>query len=300
MDASVAADEDHVPGSELLPGDVAGLFTLETAGPDLFRGEGSPGRAARLFGGQVAAQALAAAGHTVTGARPHSLHCYFLRPGDPGRPVLFGVDRLHDGRTFHRRRVTVTQDGTPIACLDSSFTADAAFTAETAGEADYAPPPGVPAPEDCPEFVPPVRVGGRRSPWKLLSVRAVPGDDNVPYSFAATSDAWFRFRDVPGPAEGVRPETLITYLSDFTLGATMLRPSKPHPAGRRDVAGLSSLDHCVWFHQPADLTDWLLFAKIPGAIGGARGLVTGRIFGRDGTLVASVTQEALLHTHHEK
>jgi acyl-CoA thioesterase-2 len=74
----------------------------------------------------------------------------------------------------------------------------------------------------------------------------------------------------------------------------MLRPSRPYPAGRRDVHSLSSLDHCAWFHQPADLSDWLLFAKAPAAIGGPRGLVTGRIYGRDGTLVATVTQEALL------
>jgi acyl-CoA thioesterase-2 len=249
-----------------------------------------------MFGGQIAAQALAAAANTAGGLRPHSLHCYFLRPGDPARPALFSVERLQDGRAFRRRRVTMTQDGKAVAALDASFTAEASFTEATAGETDYPPPPAVPAPEDCPEFAPDftpaTRVSGRRSPWDLLAVRTVPGRDDVPYANAATSDTWLRFRG--GAPEGVPPEVLIAYLSDFTFGAAMLRPSRPYPAGRRDVHSLSSLDHCAWFHQPADLSDWLLFAKAPAAIGGPRGLVTGRIYGRDGTLVATVTQEALL------
>lgn len=296
MDAGVAA------ASEVVPGEMAGLFRLEAAGTDTFRAEGitddaEPGQPKRMFGGQVAAQALAAAGHTVTGARPHSLHCYFLRPGDVGQPVLFGVDRLHDGRTFRRRRVTATQDGAPIACLDASFTADSEFTAEGNGAADYPPPPPVPAPEDCPVFVPGTGFGGCRSPWDLLSARFVPGDNHVPYAFAATSDVWFRVRGEQ--AADVRPEVMLTYLSDLTFAATMLRPSRPNPAGRRDVAGLSSLDHCAWFHHPADLSDWLLFAKTPAVTSTARGLGTGRVFNRDGTLAATVTQEALLHLRRD-
>lgn len=294
MDASTTVG-DAGTGSDLRPGEAAGLFTLEATGTDTFRAEGAPGgERAHLFGGQIAAQALAAAGQTVTGARPHSLHCYFLRPGDAGRPAEFAVDRPHEGRTFRRRRVMVVQAGVAIASLDASFTADSEFTDEAAGPADHQPAPRVPPPDDCPGFVPPRAFRGRRSPWELIEVRLVPsGDGVVPDVHPTTSDLWIRLRGEP--PSWVRPEVVVTYLSDLAFGGAMMRPSPSRPEGRRDVAHFSSLDHCAWFHHPADLSDWLLFTKSPVAAGHARGLVTGQIFNRDGALAASLTQEALLH-----
>jgi acyl-CoA thioesterase II len=291
MDASAAAGGNVAASGALSPGEIAGMFRLETIETDMFRDHGLPGEASRLFGGQVAAQALTAASRTVTGTRPHSLHAYFLRPGDASRPVLFRVDRLHDGRTFHRRRVTAIQRGEPILCLESSFTADSSQAT------DYHPAPPVPAPEDCPEYIARKgkRSGGRVSPWDLVLARWVPGGGDAPHPFMPpVGDVWFRFR--AGVADGVLPEVLITYLSDLTLGGAARRPTEQNPAGRGDVTGITSLDHSVWFHNPAGLSGWLLYEKRALAVGPARGLTTGHIFNRDGTLVASVTQEALLHT----
>lgn len=293
MDASTTV-EDAGTGGNLRPGDGAGPFTVEAAGADAFRAEGAPGaEKAHLFGGQIAAQALSAASKTVTGARPHSLHCYFLRAGDAGQPTEFTVDRPHEGRTFRRRRVMAFQRGAPIASLDASFTADSEFTADAASPADYQPAPRVPSPDDCPGFVPPEAFRERWSPWELIEVRLVPSGDGVPDVHPTTLDLWIRLRSEPPP--GIRPEVIVTYLSDLAFGGAMMRPSPSRPEGRRDVAHFSSLDHCAWFHHAADLSDWLLFTKSPVAAGHVRGLVTGQIFNRDGTLAASLTQEALLH-----
>jgi len=287
---SLAAEDDRTPaaaGGRLSPKETVELLVLEAIEVDMFRGRGVPGEPWRLFGGQVAAQALAAAAATVAGARPHSLHAYFLRPGDASRPVLFQVDRLQDGRTFRRRRVSAVQDGKHILSLECSFTAD------TSDATDYPPAPPVPAPEDCPAYSKDIPAGQRLSPWNLMEARRLPGYD-VPLSRDTAVDFWFRFR-VPQVA-GVLPEVMLTYLSDLTLASTTVRPTRQHPAGRRDVTGVTSLDHSLWFHARPGLSGWLLYSKAASVVGPARGVATGRIFNRDGTLAASVTQEVLLHS----
>lgn len=142
--AGAAASQDQ--GALAAATAIAGYLALEAIEVDMFRAAAMPGPPRRLFGGQVAAQALAAAAHTAEGARPHSLHAYFLRPGESSRPVLYRVDRLHDGRTFRRRRVTAIQHGAPILCLESSFTAD------PTDASDYHPAPEVPSPLQCPSL----------------------------------------------------------------------------------------------------------------------------------------------------
>ena len=276
--------------------EILGLLRLEPIEVDIFRGQALPGRPRRLYGGQVAAQALAAAGNTVTGARPHSLHAYFLRPGDSSAPVVFQVDRLHEGRTFRRRRVTAIQHGEPILCLESSFTTDGTDAT------DYAPPPKVPAPEECAVYDPAAHLArqGRLSAWRVFEARLVPfgpaDGSTSPPARPTAADMWFRF--LPDPASpGIMPETVITYLSDLSLAATALRPTSRHPGGRTEVTGLTSLDHSVWFHNQPDLSDWLLYAKIAPASGPVRGLTAGQFFSRDGVLVASVAQEYLAHSH---
>jgi len=288
MDHHVVVDGNRaVRGGGLSPAEIIGLFALEPVEVDLFRDRGVPGGVGRLFGGQVAAQALVAAGHTADEARPHSLHAYFLRPGDARARVLYQVDRLHDGRTFRRRRVTAIQRGEPLLCLDCSFTAD------TSVPADYDPAPAVPAPEECVPFRRAGQGRGRLTPWNVIEARRVPGPE-VPLIRATAADFWFRF---PAPsAEGVLPQAILAYLSDLTLASTAVRPTRRLPAGRTDVTDVTSLDHCVWFHHRPALSDWLLYAKTSPAVGPVRGLSAGRIFNRDGTLVASVSQEALLHT----
>jgi acyl-CoA thioesterase-2 len=263
-----------------LPGLMA-LLDLEPVDTQLFRSQpaGEPGF--RLFGGQVCAQALVAAERTTSReARAHSLHAYFLRPGDTGRPVVFQVDPLQDGRTFSRRRVTAIQGGQPILCLEASFTTDRAVT-------DYqVRPPAVPAPEDCPPMVWRTRATGIR-PDRPFDLRAAIAPDAGPPHFS--DDLWFRTR---GQWDGgpVSRTAILVYVSDLTFVSGILRP-----LGRPDVPRLTSLDHVMWFHNEPRLDDWLLFTKSTPATGALRGLAQGSMFHRDGTLIATMAQEGLVH-----
>jgi len=262
--------------------DLQSLLDLEDIDPGLFRGavSGEPGR--RLFGGQVAAQALVAAERTTEAdAAAHSLHAYFLRPGDTGKPVIFGVDRLQDGRTFGRRRVTATQDGTPILCLEASFTTDRSAARHHAG------PPDAPAPESCPELI--RSLPGALQPDQAVELRAIPSRPGAPARFP--DDLWFR---PVGKHLGdrVSASAVLTYISDLTFISVILRPGR-----RRDVSHMTSLDHVMWFHNEVRLDDWLLYVKSPLAVGSVRGLAQGSIYHRDGTLIATVAQEGLMHVN---
>ncbi|HEX3792004.1 MAG TPA: acyl-CoA thioesterase domain-containing protein [Pseudonocardiaceae bacterium] len=257
------------------------LLDLEDLELNLFRSRQSAAPGRRLFGGQVAAQALVAAERTVLAeAAAHSLHAYFLRPGDSGAPVVFRVDRLQDGRTFRRRRVTAIQAGQPILCLESSFTADRS-TAD-----HHTTRPAAPDPAECPETDWRVQGNGLR-PDHAFDLRAATTQTGIVRPFV--HDLWFRTR---GSIDGARvsPAAVLTYVSDLTLASVILRPS-----GRTDVRGMTSLDHVLWFHNEVRLDDWLLYAKTTPAAGHMRGLAQGGIFHRDGTLIASVAQEGLIH-----
>ena len=273
-----------------LPGLIA-VLDLEPLDTQLFRSRAAGEPGFRLFGGQVAAQALVAAERTTAGeARAHSLHAYFLRPGDTGRPVVFQVDPLQDGRTFSRRRVTAIQGGQPILCLEASFTTDRAVTGYQVS------PPQVPAPEDCPPMVWRTRATGLR-PDRPFDLRAAIAADAGPPHFS--DDLWFRTRGdagaEPDQAGTVRwgpvsRTAILVYVSDLTFVSGILRP-----LGRPDVPRLTSLDHVMWFHNEPRLDDWLLFAKSTPASGTLRGLAQGSMFHRDGTLIATMAQEGLIH-----
>ena len=272
--------------------DLIAVLDLEPLDTQLFRSEpaGEPGY--RLFGGQVAAQALVAAERTTSDqSRAHSLHAYFLRPGETGRPVVFQVDPLQDGRTFSRRRVTAIQGGQPILCLEASFTTDRAST-------DYqVRPPVVPAPEDCPPMVWRMRATGLR-PNQPFDLRAAITAGTRPPHFS--DDLWFRTRgqwEDTGTGEAgtvrwgrVSRTAVLAYVSDVTFASGILRP-----LGRPQVSHLTSLDHVMWFHNEPRLDDWLLFAKSTPATGALRGLAQGSMFHRDGTLIATMAQEGLVH-----
>lgn len=265
------------------------LLDLEQVEVDLYRSReiGEPGT--RLFGGRVAAQAVVAAERTVadgragTGTRPHSLHAYFLRPGDTGRRVVYRVDRLHDGRTFQRRRVTAVQDGAAILALETSFTTDHSL-------ADQQPQaPSVPDPEACP-VLDWASVGTRPlESADAFELRTVPGDPGEPTPLVR--DLWFRTRGARTDARA-GGSAVLTYISDLTLALALVRGRRS-----RDGIRLTSMDHAVWFHHEVALDDWLLYAKQTVAAGPLRGLVRGDIFRRDGTLVATVMQEGLIHTY---
>ncbi|KAA9150942.1 acyl-CoA thioesterase II [Amycolatopsis acidicola] len=266
--------------------DVLDVLDLEPIELDIFRSRlaGEPGN--RLFGGEVCAQALVAAERTVPPeTTPHSLHAYFLRPGDTGARVVFRVDRLQEGRNFRRRRVTAIQHGEPILCLESSFTTD------HSGTEYQVPAPEAPAPEGCTPFA--WRYPNRWvvDPHEVFDIRPATLDPDE--GVRALGDLWFAPKH--GKNDGrVSDAAILTYFSDLTFVSSLLRP-----VPRTDVAAMTSLDHVLWFHNDVRLDDWLYYAKGSPAVGHLRGLAEGRIFHRDGTLIATVAQEGLIHARKD-
>lgn len=272
------------------------LLELEKLEVNLFRGLGHGGETSRrIFGGQVVAQALAAAYRTVEGRACHSLHSYFIRPGDPSMPVIYEVDQARDGGSFTTRRVTAIQKGRQIFNLAASF-----HVAEESPEHQHAMP-DVPAPEDLPsrnearakmaERVAPERRDDflRPSP---IEVREI-GDYDLldPMPTSDVNALWFRLvRPVEASAE--LHQCLLTYASDMYLLGSALRPhAQSWLTGQVMTA---SLDHAVWFHGPLDFSDWHLYAMDSPWSGGGRGFNRGSIYARDGRLVASTAQEGLI------
>jgi acyl-CoA thioesterase-2 len=271
---------------------VVRLLDLEVIEVNIFRGVSPAESMQRVFGGQVAGQALVAAARTVESGRTvHSLHAYFLRPGDPKVPILYEVDRIRDGRSFTTRRVVGIQHGRAI------FNLAASFHAEEPGMEHQLPMPEVPAPETLPDWKTqwaPVAesVGDRWERPRAIDLRYASG---LPFDRAGTStmrqQVWLR-------ADGILPDDpvlhtcLLTYASDMTLLDTTLMP---HGTSSLDESiQLASLDHAMWFHQPFRADDWLLYDQETTAASGARGLARGSVFRRDGVLVASVMQEGLI------
>jgi acyl-CoA thioesterase II len=233
-------------------------------------------RLTRLFGGQVAAQALRAACHTVDAARPpHSLHGYFIRPGRPADAVHFEVERTRDGRTFSTRTVTVSQEGKPI------FEMIASFQSPEPGM-DWQEPvrPPVPSPEQS-RTVPFTGLFGNSPPVEIRPVTPF-----EPGSFPKIHPFWVRPIE-PVEADQAAQACVLTYLSDIATLRAAQAPGSPVQLGS------VSLDHSVWFHRPPCVDQWLLVSMDSVAHIGTRGLARGSIQTTDGTLVASIAQEAL-------
>ena len=258
------------------------LLDLTPTGTDVFLAptsstdEGPP----RLFGGQVAAQSLRAATMTVPADRlPHSLHAYFIRGGRPGVPLELTVERARDGRSFTTRRVSAAQEGEPIFVLDASF------HVEEDGE-DWQPDgamPSVPAPEDIPEYESPMRRFSSMSPFDMRPV-----GDTSGMGFGS-NQFWLRL-DGRLPDDPLLHACAITFVSDMNMVGAARRPGADLSRGFMGA----SLDHAVWFHVPARADEWLLFEAGSLRNAGARGLAHARMFDRQGVLVCTVVQEALL------
>ena len=262
-------------------------------GQDRFLGQSQRQPHGRVFGGQVLGQALVAAGRTVAGDRPvHSMHGYFLRAGDSAEPIEFAVERLRDGRSFSARRVHALQQDRPILSMIASFQ----HVDPGLEHADAMP--DVPAPEDLPTTAdlighidhPAARYWSRERP---IDVRHV----QEPVYLAAADErtsrqaVWLR-ADGTLPDDPMLHRAVLGYASDYTLLEAVLR--------RHGVAwatpGLkaASLDHAMWWHRPGRADEWLLYVQGSPSASGSRGLGFGRIFARDGTLVASVAQEGMV------
>ncbi|MEZ4333852.1 MAG: acyl-CoA thioesterase II [Myxococcota bacterium] len=272
------------------------LLDLERIERNLFRGRQPDEKRQRVFGGLVAGQALIAAGRTVDDRAVHSLHAYFLRPGDPTIPILYQVERTRDGRSFSTRRVTAIQNDRAI------FTLSASFHAEESTFEHQRAMPDVPPPEALEDWQTAMRkVLAERAPgdrkleaWvareRPIESRHVELMDYFGGRQAPHAEIWIRARGRLAD-DPLLHRCVVAYASDMTLLDTAARP---HPIELlSDESDNASLDHAMWFHRPFRADEWLLYAQESPNMSGARGLTTGHFFRRDGTLVASVVQEGL-------
>ncbi|MFF5971844.1 acyl-CoA thioesterase [Streptomyces sp. NPDC012769] len=276
--------------------DLLALLDLERIEQDIFRGESRSALVPRVFGGQVAAQALVAAGRTVPDDRlAHSLHAYFLRPGDPGAPIVYTVDRIRDGRSFTTRRVVAVQHGQPIFHLSASFQ-----TYEEGLEHQAEMPPA-PDPESLPtaaEMLP--RHLPREVADRLVEARAavdlryaeVPPWGSVGQPREPRSQVWFRTNGKLAD-DPLLHVVLATYVSDMTLLDSVLLAHGRGGWAVGDVVG-ASLDHAMWFHRPFRADEWLLYDQESPTSSGGRGLGQARIHTQDGRLAISVIQEGVV------
>jgi acyl-CoA thioesterase-2 len=270
---------------------LVGLLDIEPIEVNIFRGTSPNERRQRVFGGQVAAQALMAAGRTVEQGRVHSLHAYFLRPGDPSVPILYEVDRIRDGRSFTTRRVVAIQHGHAIFNLAASFHVD-----EDGPLEHQFPMPEVPDPEELPTML--ERLEPYRDRLAEWFARPHPIDQRhvgeLPWA-ASRGDPrqqlWIR-ADGDLPDDPLLHACVAAYASDMSLFDTMLTP---HDVRWDDATFMgASLDHCMWFHRPFRADEWLLYDMDSPTAYGARGLARGFLFARDGRLVVSMVQEGLM------
>jgi len=272
------------------------LLDLETIGEDVFRGPSQDLGWGTVFGGQVLGQALSAAGRTVDVNRhAHSLHAYFLRPGDPTRPISYHVERTRDGSSFSTRRIRAHQNGPPI------FFMAASFQRPESGLDHQAAMPGVPGPDGLASYdeltrryLPLASEPLRSSldiewPFEMRPVEVI--DPLSPQPTAPVSHLWLRSAGKLPDDERVQ-RYLLAYTSDFSLLDTALAPH-----GRSYWQGdlkMASIDHAMWFHRPFRADEWLLYAMDSPNACGSRGLVRGQLYDRSGRLVASTAQEGMI------
>lgn len=282
--------------------DLLDILDLETLEVNMFRGRSPKTRWQRVFGGQVIGQAMVASCRTVEARMPHSLHCYFIRPGDPQIPIIYEVERLRDGKSYSTRRVTAIQHGEAIFSMMVSFHVE-----EPDSFSHQDPMPDVPPPEkltaeqlakdpvmnQMPDFIRRYHESDR--PIELRPVEfqryfgtAIPdGRINI----------WIRTA-AKLPDDPALHMCALAYASDFSLlDSVMARYGRTLFDGRVLAA---SLDHAMWFHRPFRADEWLLYSQDSPSAQGGRGLARGLIFKPDGTLVASVAQEGSMRERRDK
>ena len=248
----------------------------------------------RLYGGQLLGQALAAAAATMPGRPAGSLHAYFLRGGQPDKPLHYRVARIRDGRVFANRRVEALQDGYTI------FTMDCTFRTPEPGWAHQQPMPDVPDPEQLEDILVhsraldpalPERVTGHFAGTNPIELRPVAGAAALSRQSGTRRLAWLRVPSLAGVQDPLAHQIALAWLSDYWINTAALVPHR-HPLPGPDIF-LTSIDHALWFHRPARLDDWLLYDTDSPSASGGTGLTRGSLYDRDGHLVASVMQEIL-------
>jgi len=271
------------------------LLNLEKLEENLFRGQSPKFGWQRVFGGQVIGQALVAAGRTVSERTAHSMHAYFLRPGDPKTPIIYQVERTRDGKSFTTRRVTAIQHGKPIFDLSVSFQID------EPGFEHAVEMPDVPKPDDLPSegelkslFIDKMP-DSMKHYWERerpIEIRLVDLSRYVSREKKeAKQQVWFRASGPIGDDLCLH-QCVLSYASDFTLLDTALIAHGKYVFDA-DLQ-VASLDHALWFHRPFRADEWLLYSQDSPSAQGARGFCRGSIFKQSGELVASVTQEGLM------
>jgi acyl-CoA thioesterase-2 len=277
--------------------DLVALLALEPIEQNLFRGQSQDLGWGTVYGGQVLGQALSAAAQTVPAERHvHSLHAHFLRPGDASRPILYDVDRIRDGSSFTTRRVVAIQKGEAI------FHMAASFQRHEEGFEHQDPMPDVPPPEGLPTEQERLAAFASRLPKflrdRVTSERPIElryadpeADPVLPAARPPTRSIWMRAACAL-PDDPALHASLLAYASDSGFVTTALLPHGV--TWLTPGMQVASLDHAMWFHHPFRFDQWLLHAIDSPAASGARGLVRGRVFTRDGKLVASTAQEGLL------
>jgi acyl-CoA thioesterase II len=278
--------------------DLLELLDLEPIEFNIYRGRNRDIGSGRVFGGQVMSQALVAASRTVAEDRfAHSLHGYFILPGDLAAPIVYFVDRLRDGKSFTTRRVTAIQHGRAVFNLSVSFHRD------EQGIEHQTAMPDAPPPESLPSELELIRAGADGIPAaerpvltqdRPIDFRAVDVDpfDRTPRP--PERHMWLRADGAMTDAR-IDHQAVLAYATDYGLLATAVQP---HGVLIRDPRlQAATLDHAIWFHRPFRMDDWLLYVMDSPAAAGARGFTRGTVFTRTGSLVASVTQEGLLRLH---
>lgn len=248
------------------------LLALEPHGPDTWIGTGPSYPWGGLYGGQIVAQGLMAAAHSVPEEFPvHSLHAYFIRRGDASAPIRYEVDRIRDGRSFYTRRVVARQSTGAILNMSASFQA-----VEPGAETQTQHRRDVPLPERL-----------QPDSWSALFDRR-----QVPSADTGHGSAWFRVLHDPG-AQQVRHACALAYASDDLPMDAVLAVHPERPLTMKDLWA-TSLDHAIWFHRPLRAHDWHLYDFAVHSLGAGRSLTLGHIFAADGTHLATVAQELLV------
>ena len=271
------------------------LLNLESIEKNIFRGQSSNFGTEQVFGGQVLGQALAAASRTVEGRAVHSLHAYFLKRGDMQAPIIYEVDRARDGGSFSNRRIVAIQHGEQI------FNMTASFQAPETGLEHQVAMPRVPRPDDLKDLETLAREFTGELPARMrrflnweqpFDVRPVdPRQFLSPDSRAPAKHIWMKTSERLPEDSGLH-EAVLACISDYELIGTATLPHGLH--SNREGLQIASLDHAMWFHRPARVDNWLLFALDSPAAAGGRGLARGYVFTEDGKLVATLAQEGLI------
>jgi acyl-CoA thioesterase-2 len=285
-----------------MPTTLRETLTLERLEVDLFRGR-TPDEEGpkRIFGGQVIAQALMAAYHTVDERICHSLHCYFIRPGDPAIPIVFEVDRSRDGKSFTTRRVIAIQHGRQIFNLAASFqTVEPGLEHQpTMGDAGR-PEAYIELGELLDQYAETMpeahmfRFRHRAIEWRFVDLPVSPGGGGE--KLPPRQRSWFRVREPLGDDHRMH-QAALAYCSDIGLLGAAARPHGLHWTSPR--LQTASLDHAMWFHRPTDANGWHLYEMESPSSAGARGFNLGAVYRQDGTLVANAAQEGLIRFHPE-